>query len=714
MNLPSPGMELRRLGRLIRKELSTILRDRRTIITLVLMPLLVYLLLTIAFRQFLFKAASGKQTHIEYKVGFRSLEEQSIFNAQIERGEAILKRQRPEQADSLPVKLIPFESANPEEPLQSGALALGIRVREVGPGPAHLYVCDVLYLRDSIEGLAAKEYVERRLAAANLRFMNRGVPVAEAAGPPVQNVNRPDILEMRSIPLERSAKSETIPLSVLLPLILILMTMTGAVYPAIDLTAGERERGTLEVLVAAPVPRLQLLFAKYVAVLTVAVLTAVVNLVAMTFTLQVNGLSELVFGKAGLPLVAIVQIFGLLLLFASFFSAMLLIVTCFARSFKEAQAYLIPLMLVSMTPGILSLLPGLKLSGAMTVVPLLNIVLLTRDVLEGTANLATGLLVVTATLVYALAAVALAARIFGAEAVLDNEQASWSDLFRRPSVSRSSPTVSSALFCLAIMFPISFILIALLADLAGRGLEVELAGKAGGYVVLFLGIPFLIAWMGRVRFREGFRLTRSAVWFWGGAILLGLSLWPFADVIQRSLRWIGVATFSDEAPELGAETGARFRELSPIVLVVCLGVIPAVFEELFFRGFLLGALLRAMRPRSAILASAAFFGLFHLVDQQLVIIERAVSSTLLGLVLGWLAQRSGSVLPGMILHATHNGCLLLLLYFQPQLIESGWMPAGDAPLPLSYLVAGSVGAIFGLAWMWIAARGGVDRETPID
>src|SRR5204863_4946184 len=78
-------------------------------------------------------------------------------------------------------------------------------------------------------------------------------------------------------------------LAVFVPLVLILMTMTGAVYPAIDLTAGERERGTLEVLIAAPVPRVSLLFGKYVAVVTVAVLTALVNLASMTVSLLVSG-----------------------------------------------------------------------------------------------------------------------------------------------------------------------------------------------------------------------------------------------------------------------------------------------------------------------------------------------------------------------------------------------------------------------------------------
>ena len=79
-------------------------------------------------------------------------------------------------------------------------------------------------------------------------------------------------------------------LATLVPLVLILMTITGAVYPAIDLTAGERERGTLETLIAAPISRMALLFAKYVAVLTVAVLTALVNLVAMTVTIVSSSL----------------------------------------------------------------------------------------------------------------------------------------------------------------------------------------------------------------------------------------------------------------------------------------------------------------------------------------------------------------------------------------------------------------------------------------
>ena len=164
------------------------------------------------------------------------------------------------------------------------------------------------------------------------------------------------------------------------------MTITGAVYPAIDLTAGERERGTLEVLMAAPVPRVQLLVAKYVAVLTVALLTAAVNLVAMTATVLLGDLGPILFAKGSLTVGFVVTVLGALALFAAFFSALLLVLASFARSFKEAQAYLIPLMLVAMAPGLLSLLPWLRLNAGLAAVPLLNIVLLTREQMRGEAD----------------------------------------------------------------------------------------------------------------------------------------------------------------------------------------------------------------------------------------------------------------------------------------------------------------------------------------
>jgi sodium transport system permease protein len=718
----APAHLLQRMGRLVRKEVSTILRDRRTIITLVLMPLLLYPLLTIAFRQFLLASSLQEAKEPAYQIFFRSESEAQFFNRRMDHGKQTLAelrewkaRQRagPERSQKGDAANRPVEKPVPEhqarfppagkpvpdlrELLRSQQLDLAVQLVEQPTakadwGPDRWIVCEILYLEDSPRSREAKEYVERCLAAANDRSLwGRPKPL------PVQRQPFVTLVSPVSEAVAQPGPKETIPLSALVPLILILMTITGAVYPAIDLTAGERERGTLEILVAAPIPRLGLLFAKYLSVVTVAVLTAVVNLTTMTVTLLVSGMGPHVFGKAGLRAEAVVEVFLLMLLFAAFFSAVLLAVCSFARSFKEAQAYLIPLMLVSLTPGMLSLMPGLKLEGPMRVVPLLNIVLLTRDIFAGEATAGGAALVVLSTLIYSAAGIALAARIFGAEAVLYNEQGSWSDLFRRPVRERSTATVSSALFCLALMFPSLFVFFGVLAQYGSIPPAWELALKALASLVLFGGFPLVSAWLRRVRLGTAFCLERAGLRAWGAAMLFGLSLWPLADLVQNLLRDAGLVTLDERW--LGQAGGAlpSWRGVHPVVVVLCLAVIPAMLEELFFRGYLFSALCAASPPRTAIVVSALLFGLFHLVG-PLLIVERGVTSTLLGLLLGWLAWRTGSVVPGMILHALHNTSLLLLAYYD----TSAWLDPNATRLPIQWVLASVAGCALAAVWLFFA------------
>ena len=101
-----------------------------------------------------------------------------------------------------------------------------------------------------------------------------------------------------------------------------------------------------------------------------------------------------------------------------------------------------------------------------------------------------------------------------------------------------------------------------------------------------------------------------------------------------------------------------------MAVVVALFVIPGIVEELFFRGFLFSALMARVSAGATIVISALLFGAFHLVGLNGISLERGVSSTLLGLLLGWVCWRTGSVLPGMLLHGCHNGLLILLTYNQ--------------------------------------------------
>jgi ABC-2 type transport system permease protein/sodium transport system permease protein len=578
-----------------------------------------------------------------------------------------------------------------EDAVRDGTCDLGVHILELKPlrlaGENYFLLdCKCLTLENSTPSSKMLRYFEERLARANARSLEA---VLRAVGDPA-SVRTEHVVLKEKHPEERPSFG-TISMAALVPLILILMTITGAVYPAIDLTAGERERGTLEILVAAPIPRMGLLLAKYVSVLTVAVLTALVNLVMMTGTLLVTGLGPILFGEERLSALLVVEVFGLLLLFATFFSAVLLTLTSFARSFKEAQSYLVPLMLVSLAPGIIGMLPGLELSGLLSVTPLLNIVLLARDLFEGRA-VPWAFVVVLSTFLYALAALAGAARIFGGEGVLYSEQTNWSDLFRRPAQPQSAATVTSALFCVALLFPLYFIAHFTVGRVEDLELRMGLTSLAA--VFLFVVWPLLWGAFGRVQPLPGFQADRAAWRTYPGAILLGLCLWPFAAELTVLLREVGVQTLGPEHLAQVQEELQKWRQFSPAVIVLVYAVVPAVCEEFFFRGHLFSALRARIGPLGTVGVTAFLFGFFHLISG----VERFAPTALLGLVLGWICWRSRSIFPGIIVHACHNGFLVWLAYSQEE------SEAASVQLPWQLMAGAAAGVALGSALVLLTTR----------
>ncbi|HLW67634.1 MAG TPA: ABC transporter permease subunit, partial [Gemmataceae bacterium] len=455
-----PQFDWSRVGRLARKELREILRDRRTIVTLVLMPILLYPLVAIGFREYS-KMTVPPTTNTRYIFAIRQADERFII-------EALKLGATAEETDPLG-NVDQLTTEDPESAVREKLADLGLQLHPVendGTGPRARYAhgIEIIVRDDSPIGLKVEEIVEKRLTAANVRSLQTRLQFAGA-----RDTRLPIQTTVKLLSAEDGRKSSI--LATLVPLVLVLMTMTGGVYPAIDLTAGERERNTLEVLMAAPIPRVGVLLAKYLAVCTVSMLTSVANLTMMVITVMATRLTPLVFGENGLSLGNLLAMLALLLLFSMFFSGVLLAVTSFARSFKEAQAYLIPLVLMSIGPGMAAVFLNMRLGGWLDIAPLLNIVLLAKEIFEGAARLRDAVIVVISTLFYAFTAITIAARIFGAEAVLYTDQGHWSDMFRRPKQERPVATLSAALFCLAFMFPTSFVINGALGQLNYPNIE---------------------------------------------------------------------------------------------------------------------------------------------------------------------------------------------------------------------------------------------------
>lgn len=710
----SPG----RLVRLARKELRETLRDRRTILTLVLMPLLVYPLLGLTFQRFLLSQTTvlGGPKRPEYVIGFSSPEDAELLHPFLVSGD--LERVAAAGGDAkaaveadpsgfpefsaLPLQ--PGKNIDVSELVENGIVDVGVRVRSHAPPrrPGGFARVDVELMYDPASPSAgeAKRAIEERLRAVNEAWYR--VRLAEAG------LVRPPPVGISVSPMKSKGGGPAVTLAAVLPLVLLLMTVTGAVYPAIDLTAGERERGTLEALVAAPVSRRAVLAAKYVAVFTVSVLTAGMNLIAMTATAFSMGLDKLLFG-GGLNPTAISQTVALVLVLAAFFSAVLLLVTSFARSFKEAQAYLIPVMLVSLAPGILSLMPDLPLTLPLAVAPLIGVVLLSRDLLMGGAN---GLLIaacVVSTLCYAGFALLLAARAFGTDAVLYGSAGTWSEMFRRPEGRQSVPPTTAAAACLAAVFPAFLLLGPLPGRLEGLTVAGRLAANAGLTVALFFALPSIAAALSRAKFRSTFRLGSPSLLGAAGAVLLGLSLWPFAYEAE-------VLVLSTDRIEVFKRLFEAIRgQLDAVPLwlkLTTLAAVPAVCEEWFFRGFLLSSVRTRVPTWQAVLATAALFGAFHVVVRDGLLFERFVPTAMLGVVLGGVCVATGSLWPGIVLHSLHNGLLLTLSAYEKDLARLGWDGGTNTHLPGTWLVAAAAVAGIGAAMVWGGRKRGDARLDP--
>jgi len=246
---PSWTAEQTRLARLLRltgKELREILRDRRTILTLVLMPLLLYPLLSVAFQQFFLSQLSASGG-VQYLVAFPDRRAAEFGVVTLTRGGLSFD----DRVGPIPPGTVRWGGsieANPEQAVRQGDYEVALRPRSdadlhLDPSRDLSVDFELLYREDSAASREAARLVAEALSTMGQEFL-----ASRLARLDVSQRADPLFLQKRSV-TEAAAESNRFSLVAVIPLILTLMTVTGAVYPAIDLTAGERERGTLEVLV---------------------------------------------------------------------------------------------------------------------------------------------------------------------------------------------------------------------------------------------------------------------------------------------------------------------------------------------------------------------------------------------------------------------------------------------------------------------------------
>lgn len=193
-----------------------------------------------------------------------------------------------------------------------------------------------------------------------------------------------------------------------IPYLFVIFCFMGSMYPAIDLAAGEKERGTIETLFTAPVSRFQILLGKFCVVVLAGLLSAAVSILGLYVAVRQASempqeMMEAVLGI--LDVKSIVLVFSLLLPLSVFFAAFLLSLSIFAKSYKEAQSLISPLTIVVILPVLVGMVPGIELDTVTSLIPVLNVSLATKEIIAGTIK--PGLLAEVYLSLFALAALSL-------------------------------------------------------------------------------------------------------------------------------------------------------------------------------------------------------------------------------------------------------------------------------------------------------------------
>ena len=617
-----PRRDLAAVWIIFQKEVTDLIRDRRAVFFAFVLPLALYPFLYLAFST----------------VGRRDIESKPLRVG--------LVGARPEFLPYLEEERLTGQAVAPEpERVRKGELALLLSFditcldgrNEPGLRREEATVEYLATSRDSQEALlrmrrALERYkaslVKERFKAMKSDFDPDLVVVHEAT----------DISTPQETGLARLGR--------FLPILLVILLFSGGSFVAIDLVAGEKERGTLETLYIHPVPTRSIVWGKFLVLLCASFVSVLLNFIGIFLSLGLGallgvaprGLENLVLSVPSLPVLGAIFVVSLPL--AIFSSAVLLVISALARSFREAQTYLLPVTLVALTLVFLAVSPQAKLESVIAVVPVSNAALAIREGLEGKLELFPFALAFVASSAYAALVLRKASRLLQKDEIVLN--------LEPPVLARDISAEGRAKRGLAFGLLMLLFLYFAASWIQAKYKHIGLAVTLWGFVALpALLYPLLV----KVPVREtlGIRGTHRVNFLLVFPIVLSLAVLLTAYMVLQDVFLHMPEKLLESFKDLFDVGG-----LHPVLALFLLAISPGICEELLWRGTFQGELEPRRRPVSTTLTVALFFGLCHLN------VYRLIPTAALGGILATVRHRTGSIFPCMLIHATYNAAIFLL------------------------------------------------------
>lgn len=608
------GLDLYRCLILLRKEIRDLLRDRRVLVSAIVLPaVLIPLLLLFSHRAVEIREADSGRVNI----GLLGQGIQEIPYLQLypdanwmlaHDADLVLSG----QADVLLERRVDAEGGITYRISFDGGAANSIRARKL--------------LERGLELSFTRDKRERIRQALQLH--------GPRTRPPTQRT-----IAMRDLGNGIVQPASTFP--GILPMLLVLVLISAAAFAALDLFPGEHERGTLETLLVQPMGRIEILLAKFLSVFAVGYTSILVNLFAF-YLVSVLGLGQL----AGQLDMSDVLLLGFAAAPMAFLlSAILVRVLATTQSVREGQHYLMPLAMLCILPAFLAGRPEIPLRLDTALIPLLGPALSVREILQDGTD-------------FLLLTVSAFASILYALWILQGAKG-WM-LFREELLGRGQ--VGDARLGRAWLLVIGSILA--LFTLGPLFQDLPPLLRMSLPLLFFVATPLLL-------FAPELGIRRASL-FRGPvpgptALILGLSTGLGMILLGSSVASLQEAFLPIPASYRAAAAEALGGESLPLWgVVLVLGLLPGLFEELLYRRFFLDQLLSRHRPSKAIVVAAAMFGLHHLS------IYRFLPSFVAGLALGLLVLETRCFWVAPIAHALSNTLASLTALPGAAFADSEW------------------------------------------
>lgn len=617
---------------IFKKEMLDIIRDKKTIFMMIILPMILYPVLMVGMSSFMAMSMSKMQEE-DINIAFSSKPNSALVS--------ILEE---ENKDEGKVNIV--KSTDKEKDLEEEKIDAYVEIENKDNVQNYK-----IYSNSSKENsMKATSKVKESLDEYKRDIVENKI---EEQGLDVGNILEP--LSYEDVEVAKDEEIAGHMLGMFLPIILIVGVLLGAIYPAIDVMAGEKERGTLETLFTLPITNLELVMGKYLAVSFCAILTAVLNiasiLLTMIYLVASAGLGEQIgismsnMNQLILPGIITIICVGL---FSMVVSAISMCVCSLAKSFKDAQNYITPVMLLVMIPSYVSMVPNIKLDSFTAAIPVVNIALLIKSVLTFNSDINLIAVVFISNFAFVILSVLLLSKMFNSEEILFGGSKSFSFLEKRRNIKKGTmPSVSDG----AILYAVGLVLLIYVGTILQ--IKFEMVG-IGLTQVMIIAMPLLFAFYIKTDFKKTFSLKMPSI----KHILGGIVLWAGVYILMNLIIQVILYLFPQYMETLEALNETIIIKDNLLLNLFVVALMPAICEEMFFRGFIYTSFKGKNSYKAAIICSGILFGFMHM-D-----FIRIIPTSILGISFAYCVYKSGSIFIPMILHFINNALAVVISHYQ--------------------------------------------------